>query len=86
MGRFENILKKSADKTDKEFISDISGISRLTDDEIKRIFPQRADQEKLLKLLAIVQDATDENEKMNKLKMNIEDLAGTALKLIKYVL
>ncbi len=83
MGRFDEILKKSADKTDKQLASEISSLTRLTDYEISTLFPQRSDQEKLLKLLAIVQSETEENEKINKLKMNIEDLAGTAIKLIK---
>jgi hypothetical protein len=86
MGRFEGILKNSAEKTDKEFVSDISSLTSLSDDEINSLFPQRSDQEKLLKLLAIVQGATDENEMINKLKMNLDELAGTALKLIKFIL
>jgi hypothetical protein len=84
MGRFEDILKKSAEKTDNEFVSDISSLTSLTDDEINLLFPQRADQEILLKLLTIVQGATDENNKIVALKTNIEELAGTAVRLIKY--
>jgi hypothetical protein len=86
MGRFDEILERSAEKTDKELASEISSFSRLTDNEITTLFPQRSDQEKLLKLLAIVQGATAENEKIDVLKTNIEELAGTALKLIKFVL
>lgn len=84
MGRFEDILKKSAEKTDNEFVSDISSLTSLTDEEINTLFPQRSDQEKLLKLLTIVQGATDENNKIVALKTNIEELAGTAVRLIKY--
>lgn len=86
MGRFDEIAEKSAKKTDAQLATEISSLTRLTDDEINKLFPQQVDKEKLLKLLEIVKESTDENEQIRKLMGNISDLAGTAVKLLKLFL
>jgi len=86
MGRFDEIAEKSAQKTDAQLASEISGLTRLTDIEISKLFPQKVDKERLMKLLEIVKESTDENDQINKLTGNIKELAGTAIKLIKLFL
>lgn len=86
MGRFDEIAEKSAQKTDAQLASEISGLTRLTDIEISKLFPQKVDKERLVKLLEIVKESTDENDQINKLTGSIKELAGTAIKLIKLFL
>jgi hypothetical protein len=83
MGRFSDILERSAQKTDAQLASEISSLTRLKDEEINSLFPAQPDKENLLKLLEIVNAATDENNKTAELIKNIDKLAGAAIKLIK---
>ena len=86
MGRFSDILAKSAEKTDVDLASEISSLVHLTNEEIEQLSPTRADKEKLIHLLEIVNAATDDNKKISLFKENIENLAGVALRLIKVVM
>ncbi|MBI4548533.1 MAG: hypothetical protein HY707_11160 [Ignavibacteriae bacterium] len=85
MGRFAEALERAARKTDAELASEISSLTRLKDDEINALFPTKPDKEKLLKLLDIVNAATDENNKILELKTNIEDVAGAVVKIVKFL-
>ena len=82
MGRFANILKETAQRTNAELASEISSLATLKDSQINRLFPTKPDKEKLLELLEIVNAATTENQKITRLKKNIESLAGTVVKLV----
>jgi len=83
MGRFADILKGSAEKTNAELASEISSLTVFKDKQIENLFPTRADKEHLLRLLEIVNAATDENKKMTQLKSKIDDMAGTVIRLLK---
>ncbi len=82
MGRFANILKETAQRTNAELASEISSLTTLKDSQINRLFPTKPDKEKLLDLLEIVNAATTENQKITRLKKNIESLAGGVVKLV----
>lgn len=82
MGRFASVLRDSAEKTDRQLASEISSLTRLTDTELKELFPKRADKENLLMLLEIVNKGTDGNKKVAQLTENISQLAGTVVKLL----
>jgi CRISPR/Cas system-associated protein Cas5 (RAMP superfamily) len=84
MGKYTDEMKESARLTNEKLASQISKLKQFTTDDIDSLFPQQVDKENLQKLLDIMNEATDENEKIIKLKMNIEKLAGTAVKLIKF--
>ena len=83
MGRFANILSGTAQKTNEQLASEISSLTRLTDTEISSLAPDIPDKEKLLELLEIVNDATEENKKIRLLKQKIDSLAGIVVNLIK---
>ena len=85
MGRFADALEEAARKTDAELASEISSLTRLKDDEINALFPEKPDKEKLIKLLEIVNAATDENKKILELKKNIENVAGAVVKIVKFM-
>ena len=83
MGRFKDQMNADADKTDEELHSQIASFTTMTPDKINAIAPQRADKEKLAKLLGIVKSSTEENEQIVQLTSNIESLAGTIIKTLR---
>lgn len=74
--------KKAAEQTNLKYTAEISSLTRLKDTQINRLFPKRTDKEKLMKLLAIVKDSTDEAEKKARLLENIEDLSPILIRLV----
>lgn len=50
----------------------------MKDNEINELFPEKADKEKLINLMQIVNEAITENKITARLVDNIQDLAGTA--------
>jgi hypothetical protein len=83
MHHYRAIAKKAAKMTDEKLSSELSGLCRLTDKEINKLFPAKEDKKKLLKVLEIVNAESSKNQKIAKLKDNIEDVAGVILKLAK---
>lgn len=79
---FDEITEDAAKKTDDELASKISSLTRMTDDEVKKLFPQTADVEKLKKLMQIVNSAEDRNNKINNIIANTEELGGVILTLV----
>jgi hypothetical protein len=82
---FREAAERAAEKTNIEYASKISNLTRLTDKEIGKLFPARTDKNRLMELLAIVNDSTNKNQKIIKLKKNIDTLAPVVLKLVKHL-
>lgn len=80
--KVDAIIKKSGDATDKKLASEISSITRLTDDEIQELFPKAADAKKLTELMKIVKSAEDRNSKVNQIVSNAEEFGGIILSLL----
>lgn len=80
--KIESEINDAADATDLALESKISSLTRMNEDEINSLFPEQADKEKLIKLMKIVKQSSDENETKVRLVNNIEELAGTAVKLL----
>jgi hypothetical protein len=72
-------------KTDEKLTNELSELTHLKKDEIKKLFPKRADKDKLDELLRIVRASTTQNQKIIKLKENIDALAPVVLKLVKHL-
>jgi len=83
MGRFSEMLKSTAEQTNAELSSEIASLTTLKESQISSMFPTKADKESLLKLLEIVNAATNENQKITQLKKNIDDVSSSVLKLVK---
>ena len=79
---WEEIKKKAKKQTDDTFASKVSGLTRLTDDEIKEISPNALDKEKLAILLGIVADATKSNNEKAEAIRNINGLVEIAVPLL----
>lgn len=79
-------LDRAGDTADIKLRSLVSSLTRLTDEEVQRLFPKPADVDKLKRLMEIVKSAEERNTKIINLKNNIEDLAETAIKLLEVFL
>ena len=83
--KWKEIRKKAKDKTDIEFASEASSLTRFTDEEIKAIAPSIEDREKLAQLMEIVSDATKSNQEKAKAIKNIAGLAEIAIQIVPYL-
>lgn len=82
-GDIDNIIEASSDRTDKKLAGKISTITRMTDDEVKKLFPKPADVKKLADLMEIVKRSGDENERINKIVSNAEEFGSVIFKLLR---
>lgn len=78
----DGIISESAAKTDAKLASKISSITRLTDDEVKKLFPNPSDAKKVAELMRIVKSSEDKNVKVNKIVKNSEKFGGIVLTLL----
>lgn len=76
-------IAAAADRTNERLASQMSSLTRLTDEEIQELFPKPADLKNLTRLMEIVKSAEDDNIRITRLVENVEDLAGTALTLLE---
>jgi len=79
----DSIIDKSAAETDDRLASRISSITRMTDDEVKELFPNSADVKKLTELMKIVKSSEDRNNKINRIVSNAEEFGGIVLSLLQ---
>ncbi len=77
------IIEEGARRTDDHLASRISSITRMTDEEVKELFPVPADAKKLAKLLKVVNVAEERNTKINNIIANTEEFAGVILTLLE---
>ena len=78
----DGIIEEAGDKTDRKLAAKIASITRLTEDDVRQLFPDPADVKKLAELMEIVKASTAQNEKINSIVSNIKDLAGVAVTLL----
>jgi len=78
----DDIIAESAEETDQKLASKISSITRMTDDEVKELFPEPADIKKLVELMKVVKSSENRNNKINKLVGNAEEFGGIVLTLL----
>lgn len=81
-GDLDQIIDEAGDKTDKKLAGKISSVTRMTDEEVKKLFPNPADVKKLAELMQVVKQAGDRNEKINKIVNNAEEFGGIILTLL----
>lgn len=84
--KWKEILLEAKQKTDKELSSEISGLCRLTDEEIENIAPSAGEKETLVELMKIVKDAESSNSAKADALKNIKGAAEIAVKLIGKVI
>ena len=79
----DDAVEAAGSRTDAALASKISSITRLTDDEVKRLFPDPADVKRLAELMQIVKQAGDRNEKVSQIVDKAEEFAGIMLTLLQ---
>ena len=77
------IIDDAAGKTDDALASRISSITRMTDEEVKELFPDPGDVKKLVKLMKIVNSSEKRNKKINRIVSNAEEFGGIVLSLLE---
>jgi len=75
-------IEEAGRKTDDALAGRVSSLTRLTDAEVKALFPRTDDVAKLSELMQIVTAATTAQERQNQLVANISELGGVILKLL----
>ena len=81
-GELDGLIDEAGEKTDRKLAGKISTITRMTDDEVKKLFPDPADVKKLAELMELVKRAGDRNDKVNKIVSNAEEFGGIILTLL----
>lgn len=76
------IIDDAAQKTDDKLAGQISSLTRMTDDEVKGLFPTAADAKRLAELMRIVKSAETRNTKISNIVDNSKKFAGTVLTLL----
>lgn len=81
-GELDQLVDEAGDRTDKKLAGKISAVTRMTDAEVRRLFPDPADVKKLAELMEIVKRAGDRNEKINRIVGQAEEFGGIILTLL----
>jgi hypothetical protein len=81
----DDAVKKAGERTDAKLAGHISRVTRLTEEEIAKLFPKPEDAKKVADLMAIVKGAAARNQKINAIAENIESFAGVMLKLLEKI-
>ena len=76
------ISDDAVQKTDDKLAGQISSLTRMTDDEVKDLFPTAADSKRLAELMRIVKSAETRNTKISNIVDNSEKFAGIVLTLL----
>ena len=80
--RLDSEIDAAATETSERLASKVSSLTRLTDAEVKELFPHPADVQHLKHLMEIVHSAENANVKRARLISNVDSLAGAALTLL----
>ena len=84
--RFAKIAEESRQKTNAELAKDLARLTPMSEDKLAKMLPTKQDKERLARLMAIVTASTSQNQKVAKLKGNIDELGGVVVKLLGAVL
>jgi hypothetical protein len=81
-GDLDRLIDEAGERTDRQLAGKISAVTRLTDEEVRRLFPDPADVKRLAELMEIVKRAGDRNEKIGRIVENAEAFGGIILTLL----
>lgn len=80
--KYTAAAEQARKETDEKYRQVIATLTRLSEEDVERLFPTRTDKDRLLELLEIVTQETDDNIKVARLKEDIESYGTIILKLI----
>lgn len=78
----DEIVKDASIETDTQLVSRISSLTKMTDEEVKELFPNPTDAKKLVELMKIVKSSDSKNTKINKIVSNAEEFGGIVVALL----
>ena len=81
--KYTAAARRAQTRTNEEYVGVISSLTRLKDDDVEKLFPEKSDKDKLMELLAIVNSETSQNEKIAQLKENGEKFGAVLIKVLK---
>ena len=84
--RFERISREARESTNRALAGEISSLTLLTEEDVERLLPRKADKEQFGALMAIVAAATDENTKVAALRDNLDNVGGVLVKILRLLL
>lgn len=85
MPQQSDIGAAASEKTSAEFAQQLAQLTSFTPEQLKALFPKKADADELKKLIELVKNATDDNDREAKLIANIQTVASTVTKLVTKV-
>lgn len=83
--KYEKASKESADRTDLKYAQQISELLEIDPKKLAKYFPEQTDKDKLVELIKIVNNSTDQNEKIAQIQENISNYAETVISIVKYI-
>ena len=76
-------IEEAGERTDALLSTRISSITRMTDEEIEDLFPDPADVKELGRLMRIVKESGNRNEKINKIVDDARSFGGVIFNILE---
>jgi len=70
--QLDGLVSDANERTNTKLANELARISRLTDSEIKRLFPKSAEAQRLAELMEILKRSGSRHEKINRITRNAE--------------
>ena len=83
---YMEIAERVREETNKKLEEEMARISRLTEADLSRLVPTKADKEAYAELMAIVRSRTAELEKAAALQQNIEKFGKVIVRVLNAVI
>jgi hypothetical protein len=79
------LAKDAAAETDNKLATQISSLTKLKEEEVKKLFPEKGDVAKFIELMQIVNSADSRNKKVNQIIEKAEKFSDIILTLLTKV-
>lgn len=76
-------VEEANTRTNARLAGEVARVSRLTENEIQRLFPEPADAQRVAELMKIVKQSGSRHEQINRLMQNVEQFGGVIFTLLK---
>jgi hypothetical protein len=83
--RFRDIARASAERTNRELSGELAQLTRMTQPEIEALLPRRADRERFVELMQIVDSSASQSRKLAQLKGRFEEFGPIVLRVLAKV-
>lgn len=84
MGRYSKAAEKARQLTNKQLAEEITSLSLVTQRDLNRLIPRKADRLAFVNLMKEVESETSEDEKLAYLMANAQTAGRVAIKVLKF--